>query len=177
MTGECPAIDLLADLVGWHGATSYAPDWPSLRKTFGRPFPTDFRCYVERFPPGALGLVQVFHPEEADWRGHPTSYVAQLSWRNESANVVGRRQGRFGTRSGDLLAWGTVNGEFELCWELTDQPAETWGCRIVDIRCDEAEHYPGGMADLLLDALSGTGRIHLLDHLRELPPPRFEPYA
>ncbi|MEV7268631.1 hypothetical protein AB0N38_34260, partial [Micromonospora aurantiaca] len=84
---------------------------------------------------------------------------------------------RFGNKPGELFAWGTVNGELELCWELSSKPADTWTCVVADIRGRTGESYPGGMLDLLLDALGGTGRVSLLDYLREVLPTTFEPYS
>lgn len=120
-------------MVGWNGSSPYRPDWSSLQVAFGHQFPTDFRQYVERFPPGAFDFVQVFHPYEWDYSESPTVYVEQLLARNDLANDI-EDYYRFGNNLGELFAWGTVNGEFELCWELTSKPADTWTCVVADIR-------------------------------------------
>ncbi|MEU7797358.1 hypothetical protein ACGFKZ_28680 [Micromonospora tulbaghiae] len=176
MTGASATVDKLAAMVGWNGSSPYRPDWSSLQVAFGHQFPTDFRQYVERFPPGAFDFVQVFHPYEWDYSESPTVYVEQLLARNDLANDI-EDYYRFGNNLGELFAWGTVNGEFELCWELTSKPADTWTCVVADIRGRTGERYPGGMLDLLLDVLGSTGRISSLDYLREVLPTTFEPYS
>ncbi|RQW98059.1 hypothetical protein DLJ60_01825 [Micromonospora chalcea] len=169
------AVDRLAALVGWNGRSSHRPDWSSLHAAFGHRFPTDFQQYVERFPPGTVDFVQVFHPYERDFQGDPAVYVEQLLARTDPANDI-EDWYRFGNAPGELFSWGTVNGEFELCWELTNGPPDTWTCVVADIRCQTGERHPGGMVDLLLDVLGGTGRVSSLDYLREILPTAFEPY-
>ncbi|AXH91523.1 hypothetical protein DVH21_17225 [Micromonospora aurantiaca] len=176
VTGASTAVDRLAALVGWSGRSPYDPDWSSLQAAFGHQFPTDFRQYVERFPPGAFDFVQVFHPCESEYREDAAYYVDVLLWRTNPANGI-EDYYRFGNKPGELFAWGTVNGELELCWELSSKPADTWTCVVADIRGRTGESYPGGMLDLLLDALGGTGRVSLLDYLREVLPTTFEPYS
>lgn len=176
MTGASATVDRLAALVGWNGRSPYHPDWSSLQAAFGHQFPTDFRQYVERFPPGAFDFVHVFHPCERDYSEGPTVYVEQLLARTDPANDI-EDYYRFGNKPGELFAWGTVNGEFELCWELSSKPADTWTCVVADIECETGERYPGGMVDLLLDVLGGTGRVSSLDYLREVLPATFSPYS
>ncbi|MEU1238600.1 hypothetical protein ABZ399_31000 [Micromonospora aurantiaca] len=132
MTGASTAVDRLAALVGWSGRSPYDPDWSSLQAAFGHQFPTDFRQYVERFPPGAFDFVQVFHPCESEYREDAAYYVDVLLWRTNPANGI-EDYYRFGNKPGELFAWGTVNGELELCWELSSKPADTWTCVVADI--------------------------------------------
>ena len=122
------AVDRLAALVGPNGRSSQRPDWSSLHAAFGHRFPTDFQQYVERFPPGAVDFVQVFHPYERDFQGDPAVYVEQLLARTDPANDI-EDWYRFGNAPGELFSWGTVNGEFELCWESAmgrPTPGRAW---------------------------------------------------
>ncbi|GAA1400125.1 hypothetical protein ACFQZ4_27595 [Catellatospora coxensis] len=169
----------LAELTGWTGRRPHPPNWQALEIAFSRPFPADFKSYVELFPPGAFGLVQVFHPFDpafvllCDTR----AYVEQLMARNDPANDEPDLP-RFGDQPGELFAWGSVNGEYELCWEITADDPDTWTCVVADIPMRSAERYDGGMLDLLLDVLGGTpGRIPSLDYLREILPMPFSPYG
>ncbi|WP_433288501.1 hypothetical protein [Micromonospora sp. CA-244673] len=111
-----------------------------------------------------------------DYSEDSTVYVEQLLARTDLVNDI-EDYYRFGNKPGELFAWGTVNGEFELCWELTTRLADTWTCVVADIRGRTGERYPGGMLDLLLDALGGTGGVSSLDYLREVLPTTFEPYS
>jgi hypothetical protein len=75
------------------------------------------------------------------------------------------------------VAWGTVNGEYELCWEITAENPDTWPCVVADVRTESYERFRGGMVALLLDVLGGTGRIPSLDYLRDVLPMTFSPYC
>ncbi|MDM4722939.1 hypothetical protein QTQ03_26285 [Micromonospora sp. WMMA1363] len=168
----------LAVLTGWTGDSPPRLDWPAFDSAFGHVFPADFRSYVELFPPGAFGMVNVFHPLEPWFEGDPRVYVEQLLARNDQVNdVEDRFRFRFGDQPGELIAWGTVNGEFELCWEITADPSDTWNCVVADVRGEDSESYHGGMLALLLDVVGGTGRIRSLDYLRGDPLMTFGRYG
>ncbi|WP_155372789.1 hypothetical protein [Catellatospora vulcania] len=164
----------LAELAGWKGTRPHPPDWPALEAAFGRPFPPDFKSYIEFFPPGSFGFVYVFHPFDAEFAsaGYIRAYVAHLMWRTDPANDVPELP-RFGNKAGELFAWGSVNGEFELCWEITADDPDTWTCVVADIPMRSVERYHGGMLDLLLDVLGGTGRVSSLEYLRQMLPLTF----
>ncbi|MFC8850568.1 MULTISPECIES: hypothetical protein [unclassified Micromonospora] len=168
-------VAALAALTGWDGDSPNRPDWTSFESAFGRPFPNDFKRYVERFPPGAFELLAVFHPLDVDYGDDPRSYVLQLIERNEPVNDFGNPF-RFGIEPGELLAWGTVNGEYELCWQLTNDEPDSWGCVVVDMAARTGERYSGGMVDLLISVLSGASGISSLDYLRDALPMSFVPY-
>ncbi|WP_146179847.1 hypothetical protein [Micromonospora sp. RP3T] len=165
----------LARLAGWEGVSGCQIDWESFDHAFGLRLPGDFRKYAEIFPPGVFELIAVFHPCEPQFNNDPVAYREQVLRRNEAANALDAPY-RFGLGVGELLPWGTVNGEYELCWQLGLGNSDSWKCAVVDVRTETWELYGGGMVDLLLSVLNGSSEIASLDYFEDLLPIRFQPY-
>ncbi|WP_376806606.1 hypothetical protein [Catellatospora aurea] len=179
MTAHRTRAAQLAGLTGWTGHWPHLPNWRALEIAFSHAFPADFKSYVELFPPGAFGMVQVFHPFDPEFflLGDTRAYVEQLMARNDATNDEPDLP-RFGNQPGELFAWGTVNGEYELCWEITAADPDTWTCVVADIPMRSVERYDGGMLELLLDVLGGdAGRIPSLGYLLDLLPMPFSQYG
>ncbi|WP_435232928.1 hypothetical protein [Micromonospora aurantiaca (nom. illeg.)] len=97
-----PTVDRLAGLFDWDGATETEIDWTALTEAAGHPFPEDYRRFVERFPHGSIGFLEVLHP--SDW-GVPEFLRYARNWHhvmNKRAECTGGFPYHFGTSPGDL---------------------------------------------------------------------------
>ncbi|WP_326552886.1 hypothetical protein [Micromonospora sp. NBC_01813] len=165
----------LSELANLTESANFTPNWQQFKQVCGHPFPTDFQLYVQHFPPGAFGFLTVIHPYEPWLAGDPYRYLEEINFRSEPGNDIPNYY-RWGTQPGELITWGTVNGESELCWRITGSDPDRWTCVVADVRDESGEEYPGGMTELLLDVLCATGRVKSLSYLDEIRPMLFEAF-
>lgn len=63
MASSSPAVDVLADVVGWHGQPRWQPDWAVTERLLGLPLPDDYKALLTVIPMGRYaGTVLVSPP-------------------------------------------------------------------------------------------------------------------
>ncbi|HEY3505182.1 MAG TPA: hypothetical protein VGN37_20650 [Actinocatenispora sp.] len=167
-------IDRLIELVGRHRPVDRQIDWPGVEDGLGVLLPSDYKTYIEAFPPGAFQeeLITISHPG-LFWTAEKfvddvnlfcrrieelKDYVAvNLSYRMHPA------------RDG-LLPWGFVGVDFVLCWQKNTGSPDTWSSVIAspNFAEDEIWHIPKGMLATLIDLISGNTGFDDLEYLSEI---------
>ncbi|MCI4066065.1 hypothetical protein MRQ36_27375 [Micromonospora sp. R77] len=179
MNDSVNMIDRLADLVGREVAAPKAIDWSTLIEASGHDFPPDYRRYVERFPPGAIGPLTVHHPGRwglVDFVTYARNYHDVM---NDKAEMEGVYPYHFGESVGDLCMWGAVQADYLLCWHITSASPSDWPTVVCDIAMAEApELYNGTMAELLLDLGERRESVSVINYVTDTSLPyRFFPFA
>ncbi len=168
----------LAALVGWEGPVASAVDWEDLRARAGHPFPADYRAYVERFPPGDIGVLHVLHPHTGagidEYLATVTNYHDAM---NDRAQLRPGFPYHFGTSTGDLCLWGVVQADYLLCWHIDDGPPERWPSVVCDtvLSAQATACHPGPAVQLLIDIGEGRNPIPLIDYVYDALPYTFAP--
>ncbi|MFC4148015.1 hypothetical protein ACFO0M_17305 [Micromonospora mangrovi] len=154
-------------------------DWLNLTEACGHNFPPDYRRYVERFPPGAIGPLTVHHPLRWPSIQDFVDYAANHhDVMNDRAEMEGGYPYRFGNSVGDLCMWGIIQADYLLCWRITADSPAGWQTVVCDISMDDSpESYCGTLTELLLDLGGRREPVPVISYVTETSLPyKFHPF-
>lgn len=161
----------LEQLIGPPEASPIPVDWGELRDTLGLRFPSDYREFVERYPPVQFyEFFAVYHPTSPHWnllRAARSQLDEIRQWQESPCKFKGGYDPHTGTEirgggtvdypvhpdPGGLFPWG-INVNAQKCLWLTDENPEKWTVVIAD-RDLGWWHYNGPVIRFLDEILAG----------------------
>ncbi|SES15397.1 hypothetical protein SAMN05216188_12399 [Lentzea xinjiangensis] len=70
MAPRSPAVDVLADIVGWSGSPKWLPDWRITERLLGLSLPDDYKALLSTVPAGKYaGTVRLNAPTRTGYEG------------------------------------------------------------------------------------------------------------
>jgi hypothetical protein len=132
-------------------------DWDRMARSWGRPFPPDYRRFMAVYGAGVVeDVLVVLAPQpkaplaEAGWDGMvEETGNAEDTWADadKSAELAGTEP--------RLIAWGADSGADLLCWDATGEDPAAWPVLVFDRGAIRFRRYDCGMSGFLVRLLRG----------------------
>jgi hypothetical protein len=154
-------LDDLATLLSLPKLAHYALDWTELEGAVGLRFPTEYKRFVETFPPGLLrGSLFVFHPEQRrpafeglfDMVGR--SYQGLVDLDDSPPGSPPFPFGFYPTQGG-LVPWADFDTKVVLFWNPTGVDPDHWPIVACNTSLDY-EEMSGTTAQCLYEVVAGN---------------------
>lgn len=149
MASRSPAVDVLADLVGWTGQPRWQPDWSVTERLLGLVLPDDYKALLSTVPMGEYaGTVLVSPPTSAGQEGDLLAMFRETMVR--LAGVGNRPYGLY-PKSPGLIPWAGFDHPMGgvLFWLADRGDPNKWPVVVSGANGDWDEYDVGAVAFLI----------------------------
>jgi hypothetical protein len=134
-----------------------AVDWEAMAQSWGRPFPPDYRRFIEEYGAGTVqGFLVVDAPqlkvplEEAGLDG-----MVQETLTVEGAWELADKSPELEGTSPHLINWGVDSAADMMCWDASGEDPTAWPVLVFNRGDDLFSRYDCGMVEFLTRLLRG----------------------
>lgn len=154
MASRSPAVEVLADVVGWDGLPKWQPDWGYTEKLLGVALPDDYKALLDTLPTGEYAGSVLVSP--ATITGREGDHLAMYEEVMDALNDGSRHPYAAYPRLPGLIPWA----EFEypmagqLFWLADEGDPNEWPVVAWD-EDDQWEEYDVGAVPFLIALVRG----------------------
>ncbi|MFI9340798.1 SMI1/KNR4 family protein [Streptomyces sp. NPDC052773] len=129
--------------------------WEELEASWGAPFPSDYRAFMETYGPGAIeDYLEILQP--ATWDAQRTGSGMSPGTKNARKGWDLEPTKAFSVVSPPvLIAWGVDASADVLCWDASGPVPDEWPVLVWKRGAHEWRRYECGMVEFLRRTLQG----------------------
>jgi hypothetical protein len=165
-------VDDLRRLLNWNGAGVHV-DWHALESMVGLALPSDYKRFVEAFPPAVfqtyLNVIQPFpdYPLEFYLR-ELDNLLGQVQ--EVLDDMVPPPQFRLYPDRGGLYPWGWIGFDYIFYWDTTDEDPDRWSIVICRPEFTGFFAFDGSMSECVTEFVLGGSRLPQFAYVHEAQP-------